>query len=741
MNNRRVGKYAGVVAVIGLVQAAPVSAQQHWVARDGVVTLTLSIDALERTGLIVLNPEVVASSSDGTITIALAIEPAWSLGFDVRGQRAPEVPTAYLPMLDALDVVGAGVVHPVTALVIRRDAPPCGATPAPGEAPTLAATTGLELAGVKAVLDPVRRRLSLATRDVIVTRGLADMLGRPELAGETLGRAVVSAAAVWAGGDAPPDTADVMPLGDGGDVAGGAPDMVFCQLYGLAQYGRLGNIVGLSLATTSWNIGTAPLPWHAIPNEDHPFIVWDLYRMKTVDGSTRFEQVGQSWIKHGFCALDSSQCTTSCQPTGCSTLGLGCTDTYSSGLNAGQGGLGPRYEVNPWTRAWTYAGSHLSQGGHSHNPIEHRLQVRDADLDPAQNPGATYYADGYYVAPEDINQMNSAAWKQVGVSGTPGGVWSFSMSPPGTMAEVGFPIDAWTGATKTVLAQEVPVVEFASPDGRCILAAEATDLGGGTWHYEYALLNVDMDRKVASFSIPIDVDTVVTNTGFHAVASHDEPYSNAPWSVTVGNGAVTWSTTANPLRWGTMYNFRFDADAPPVTDTTVTLGLYEPGSPEVVVGTTTGPPPSPPDCNNNDILDDCDLACGEPGGACDVPGCGNSEDCDGNGVPDECSSDIDGDGVIDACDDDMDGDGVGNDQDVCPDVPVGLPAMSDGRPMGDFDADCDVTLADYRLFSICIHGPEIPVSTFCAEVDDFDADADVDLRDFQVFQRAFGIGQ
>ena len=38
----------------------------------------------------------------------------------------------------------------------------------------------------------------------------------------------------------------------------------------------------------------------------------------------------------------------------------------------------------------------------------------------------------------------------------------------------------------------------------------------------------------------------------------------------VGSGAITWATTAyavnsnaNALRWGTLYNFRFDADAPP----------------------------------------------------------------------------------------------------------------------------------------------------------------------------------
>ncbi|MFQ5493855.1 MAG: FG-GAP repeat protein, partial [Phycisphaerae bacterium] len=44
----------------------------------------------------------------------------------------------------------------------------------------------------------------------------------------------------------------------------------------------------------------------------------------------------------------------------------------------------------------------------------------------------------------------------------------------------------------------------------------------------------------------------------------------------------------------------------------------------------------PVDCNGNGIEDGCELDCGEPGGPCDVPGCGTGTDCNGDGVPDEC---------------------------------------------------------------------------------------------------------
>jgi hypothetical protein len=60
------------------------------------------------------------------------------------------------------------------------------------------------------------------------------------------------------------------------------------------------------------------------------------------------------------------------------------------------------------------------------------------------------------------------------------------------------------------------------------------------------------------------------------------------------------------------------------------------------------------DCNENGIDDRCDIDCGEPGGPCDVPGCGLSEDCDGNLVPDECDVadgfDCNGNNIPDACD-------------------------------------------------------------------------------------------
>lgn len=62
------------------------------------------------------------------------------------------------------------------------------------------------------------------------------------------------------------------------------------------------------------------------------------------------------------------------------------------------------------------------------------------------------------------------------------------------------------------------------------------------------------------------------------------------------------------------------------------------------------------DCNANGIADECDLSCWDPGGTCDVSGCGAGHDCNSNGVLDQCdltsgtSRDCNGNQVPDECD-------------------------------------------------------------------------------------------
>ena len=136
------------------------------------------------------------------------------------------------------------------------------------------------------------------------------------------------------------------------------PDVIVGAIPDVAKYGaaNVGGVTYMAYAfgSTSCNIGTAQLDWYA-GTSDHPVIPQNAYRIK----GGRFEQIGLSWMKHGFCALQESLCG-SCTPagSGCpSLLGVGCSDPYTAGLNGNQGDLGPRFEVNPSTGAFPATGS------------------------------------------------------------------------------------------------------------------------------------------------------------------------------------------------------------------------------------------------------------------------------------------------------------------------------------------------------------------------------------------------
>jgi hypothetical protein len=154
-----------------------------------------------------------------------------------------------------------------------------------------------------------------------------------------------------------------------------------------------------------------PVNWFQLPQNDHPVIPQNLYRMSGgASNNERFEQLGQSWMKHAFFALEDDQCNFGCNTSGCSTgsqLCSGCSDTYDASLNYNQGGIGSRAWVNPFTGNFP-AGNDgngqptaMDHTGHNHTGTSHRVTVAMSDLDPTQNQGATYFAEAQYIAPSE----------------------------------------------------------------------------------------------------------------------------------------------------------------------------------------------------------------------------------------------------------------------------------------------------------------------------------------------------
>ena len=49
---------------------------------------------------------------------------------------------------------------------------------------------------------------------------------------------------------------------------------------------------------------------------------------------------------------------------------------------------------------------------------------------------------------------------------------------------------------------------------------KVTNPSAGVWHYEYALFNMNLDRSIQSFSVPLGAGVNVSNIGFHAPPQH-----------------------------------------------------------------------------------------------------------------------------------------------------------------------------------------------------------------------------
>src|SRR6266478_4676611 len=211
-----------------------------------------------------------------------------------------------------------------------------------------------------------------------------------------------------------------------GSVPG--PDVIIGELIGLSQLdsGAVNGRVGISLGTDACNKGTIDVDWFALPSNDHPFIPQNVYRMSGGPlNNERFEQIGQSWGKHAFTAASSNTCGFGCNGVGGSHLGSGCSDAYGAGLNGSQTGIGSRAWVNPFTGSFvgSTANNHT---GHSHDVTSHRILVDTGDLIPAQNQGATYFAEAEYIVPHEYtwcqshpgqcNMYNNASYHQYTVS-------------------------------------------------------------------------------------------------------------------------------------------------------------------------------------------------------------------------------------------------------------------------------------------------------------------------------------
>ncbi|MHC4989460.1 MAG: hypothetical protein ACYTGC_00630 [Planctomycetota bacterium] len=380
-------------------------------------------------------------------------------------------------------------------------------------------------------------------------------------------------------------------------------------------------IRAFSMASTSCNVGTAVAEWinsHSGSTAGkHPVIMPNVYRY--LDG--RFEHIGMGWGKHSFCAVSEPTCG-SCQATSCATLGIGCADTYWAGLNGGQSDLGPRSQVNPWTVVGepTHAVYSTPSALNQNSTVAGRLQIKEGEILDTNAGGGRFVAEIHYMTHDEPfeNRYNNCSWREVNVQltsmvGVEQGQESVNFQEPA--------IFAWQSFDPEVVIKAADVPE----DGRFYLGYRVFDNGDGTWRYEYALYNQNSDRSAGGFSIPLDASVTVTEPTFHDVDYHSgdgmsypQNFDGTDWSYSEGGSAATWSTdsftsspNANALRWSTIYNFGFIADAPP-TFGQANITLFKPGSPTGIAISTLIPDvstsePCDADLSGDDMVGTDDL--------------------------------------------------------------------------------------------------------------------------------------
>ncbi|MCB9907641.1 MAG: hypothetical protein H6830_07985 [Planctomycetes bacterium] len=345
-----------------------------------------------------------------------------------------------------------------------------------------------------------------------------------------------------------------------------SPDLVVSQVAtnnGWTYYGQTGGLAAYSFRNTTCNLGNLPLDWS-------PVVVENLYLVR----NGHIEQVAASFGLHKVCAVNETGCGT-CQPTGCSTLGIGCGDT--SAIHDGASGWA-RWQINGNTGTWsgTPVGPCCEPA-----PLAGRVFAPIADL---TDPSLRVVAEAQFVSAHDQsfgNGANNASWTavQVAIPSNPQNLGSTHIGEPA--------IFAWQTEHPDVQLEALVLLDEGGPGyhGFLWLGSRATDLGGGLWRYDYAVQNLTCERAIGSLTIHSPCPQPVASTvEFRGAPQHSgSPYASTPWAFANTAGDLTWSTEpyasdpdANALRWGTLMSCSFESTSLP-SQGSIDLGLFQPG--------------------------------------------------------------------------------------------------------------------------------------------------------------------
>ncbi|MDC8012219.1 hypothetical protein [Tahibacter soli] len=456
--------------------------------------------------------------------------------------------------------------------------------------------------------------LSIRHLDLRIAPALAAKLGRPEWAGIVVGGAAIDAAhaspalsaspekaqaavcsAIWPSPVARPDVRMIR-LAENWEER--QPDGVNAYRCGRADgagghtlpctQGSLDGLVVLSPDASLRNEGNASVAWHPkfsppsppYDNDQHPYLVWNLYR-RDADGSMR--QIAASGVKHAFHTINAA-----CGCEGGQILYPGCEDTYGGFSNDFPLALGPRAEVIPYTGEWARCGSvfdadcdgRADDGGSSADPYDptRRMVVREAQIAASQHPGARWFLEYGYVVRDDADPYNTTAVfeivprKEPGQGADPNAwIWRFDA----TSFANGTLVEAWASGRGDDVGTALD--RFETAHGRGALGTRVVDLGNGRWRYDYLLFNLDFTvaqtqgsgatlRMLASRGFGAVSLPVAANVPVDAIASSlYDPAGERGWTGARVAGRLDFTAgTAPTLDWGRSLRLSFESPRPPL---------------------------------------------------------------------------------------------------------------------------------------------------------------------------------
>lgn len=374
-----------------------------------------------------------------------------------------------------------------------------------------------------------------------------------------------------------------------------------------------------------------------------------------------------------------------------SNMGQNCADVYWGSLNAGNTRLGPRYEIipndpyvspsaygtdtDPFTVAaalpagrdfsgWRPRGSffdNYTQSGGTDVPaaagsqndgsmtysagtgsLMKRNVILNSEVEGANiNAARHVFMETYYILNGDYNKFNNVAWRRFTVSGS--APYTSSKFAYAGRHTYGPPLIAWAteagtgvnGNYATTSPTTVDISGSPAPIGTAYVGVRVTPLAGGKYRYDYNVYNLDIDRGIRGFDIPVPVEGVVSDVQFrqpreYMLASMDKSaWTNSfdgvaketRWAAPVVAGNIHGLQATNTIRFGNMYTFSFVSPLKPRTgagaQATLTLGPSRTG-----VAGNSGIP-------NTDVVSEISAPITVPAHPCDIATAGGGLGADG----------------------------------------------------------------------------------------------------------------